>query len=296
MSLQTPYPGRMGPRLIVLDESKQSRHRILSVGGVVLDLGDLAAIEADWAAARQAVGIEAGAAVKYSMRWPEGPEQRAHLLATISELPVRAVISLLEDFRPLSMKAPGRATRKDAYIQRKAFEYTLQRLAGELYVPADEVGPHLVMIDGRDDFKQFQEVYANGYVNGWPHLPHHPMPALRDRGFSASLGECSNGPMHEIADLLVSCVTRWADERCMAQKGGKAPDLEELDQCVAELINLFPVGQQSIPPRRTGHSMVVHAGNRTGKELLKDNLDAWAHNLKKPEAFDLGSTAEDIPF
>jgi hypothetical protein len=77
----------MAPRLIVLDESKQSRHRILSVGGVVADLADLAAIEADWAAARQTVGIEAGAALKYSMSWPGGPEQRAQLLAAVGELP-----------------------------------------------------------------------------------------------------------------------------------------------------------------------------------------------------------------
>jgi hypothetical protein len=269
----------MAPQLIVLDESKQSRHRILSVGGIVFDVADLAAIEADWAAARQAAGIEAGVAVKYSMSWPGGPEQRAKLLATIGELPVRAVISLLEDFRPLSMKAPGRATRKDAYIQSKAFEYTLQRLAGDLYVPADDDGPHLVLIDGRDDFKHFQEVYEGGYVYGWPHLPHHPMPALRERGFSASLGECSNGPMHEISDLLVSCVTRWADERCMDHKDGKAPNLEELDGCVAKLIDLFPVGKESIPPRRSGHSMVVHAANRTGKEVLKGNLDQWAYDL-----------------
>lgn len=285
----------MAPRLIVLDESKQSRHRILSVGGVVLDLADLAAIEADWAAARQAADIEAGAAVKYSMSWPGGPEQRAQLLAAVGELPVRAVISLLEDFRPLSMKAPGRATRKDAYIQSKAFEYTLQRLAGDLYIPVDDIGPHLVLIDGRDDFKHFQKVYEGGYGYGWPHLPHHPMPALRERGFSASLGECSNGPMHEIADLLVSCVTRWADERCMDHKEGKAPNLEELNNCVAKLIDLFPIGQEGIPPRRSGHSMVVHAANRTGKEVLKDNLDRWAHGLRPP-AFDLGSPADDIPF
>ncbi|HWC08285.1 MAG TPA: hypothetical protein VG458_04470, partial [Solirubrobacterales bacterium] len=84
--------------------------------------------------------------------------------------------------------------------------------------------------------------------------------------------------------------------RSSAHKEGKAPDLEELNQCVADLIDLFPVGQQSIPPRRSGHSMVVHAGNRTGKELLKDNLDHWAHNLTRPHAFDLGSRADDIPF
>ncbi len=284
----------MAPRLIVLDESKQSRHRILSVGGIVVDLADLAAIEAKWATARRAAGIEAGTAVKYSMRWPAGPDQRAQLLATIGEMRIRAVIALLEDFRPPGMRI-RKATRNDAYIQRHAFEYTLQRLAGDLYIPADDDGPHLVMIDGRDDFSEFQEIYESGYVYGWPHLRHLPMPALCERGFSASLGECSNGPVHEISDLLVSCVTRWADEHCMAHKNGKAPDLEELNGCVAKLIDLFPIGQQSIPPRRCGYSMVVHAANRTGKEVLKDNLDRWANDLRSG-TLNLTSDEDGIPF
>jgi hypothetical protein len=285
----------MAPRLIVLDESKHRRHGILSVGGIVIDLSDLPTVEAGWEAARRAAGIETGAAIKYSMRWPGGPEQRAPLIAAIGRLPLRGAIALLEDFRPLRMKTPGKATRKDSYIQCKAFEWVLQRFAGELFIPAAETGPHLVMIDGRDDFNEFQKIYANGYANGWPDLPHHPMPPLRDRGFSASLGECSNGPVHEIADMLVSCVTRWADERCIAHKEGKAPNLEELDQCMAELVELFPVSEQGVPPKRRGHSIVVHAGNRTGKELLHSNLDRWVHGLN-PVAFDLGSAKDDIPF
>ena len=90
----------------------------------------------------------------------------------------------------------------------------------------------MVMIDGRDDFDEFREAYEYGFLHGWPNLPHHPMPPLRERGFSASLGECSTGAVHEISDLLVSCVTRWADERCIAHKAGKADDLEELDRCM----------------------------------------------------------------
>jgi hypothetical protein len=284
----------MAPRLIVFDESKQRRHRILSVGGVVIDLADLPEIEARWEAARQAAGIETGTPIKYSMRWPGGPSQRAKLIAAIGELPLEALVSLLEDFRPLGMKA-RKATRKDASIHRRAFEYALQRLAGELFIPAEETGPHLVTIDGRDDFKEFHAAYENGYLRGSPRLPHHPMPPLRERGFSASLGECSTGPMHEIADLLVSCVTRWADERCIAHKEGKAPDLEELDRCMTNLVGLFPVGQNGIPPRRCGHSFIVHAGNRTGKELLKDNLDGSPHEVT-PVSFDLGPPENDIPF
>jgi hypothetical protein len=284
----------MASRLIVLDESKQRRHGILSVGGVVIDLAALPAVEAGWAAARQAAGIADEMPIKYSMTWPGGPAQRAKLIAAVGGLPVKAVIALLEDFRPLNMKA-RKATRKDAYIQRHAFEWVLQRLAGELFIPADESGPHLVLIDGRDDFNQFQEVYSSGYSDGWPEMPRHPMPALRERGFSASLGECSNGPVHEIADLLTSCVTRWADERCIFHKQGKAPDLEELDTCMGSLVGLFPIGKRGVPPRRCGHSFIVHAGNRTGKELLYDNLDRWAHEVN-PVVFDLGSSKDDIPF
>lgn len=112
---------------------------------------------------------------------------------------------------------------------------------------------------------------------------------------SLPLGEGTNGPIYEIADLLVSCVTRWADERCIAHKEGKAPDLEELDRCMTGLVGLFPAAQNGIPPRRCGHSFIVHADNRTGKELLKGNLDRWAHEVT-PVPFDLGSPENDIPF
>jgi hypothetical protein len=175
----------MGSKLIVFDESKQRRHRILSVGGVVAELSDLPDLEEIWREAREEAGVEAGTAIKYSMNWPGGPEQRAKLIATVGQLPLKAVIALLEDFRPLGMKA-RKATRKDSYIQRRAFEWSLQRLAGDLYIDVAEEGPHLVMIDGRDDFREFQEVYALGYDEGWPDLPHHPMPSLRERGFSSS--------------------------------------------------------------------------------------------------------------
>lgn|GEM_PF-2487909 len=280
------------PQFIVLDESKQSRHGILAFGGVVVDTDELPTVETEWRSARKSAGIKTGEALKYSMHWTGGREQRAELITAIGDLPIQAVIALLEDFRPLRMKA-RKATRKDSYIYREAFKYVLQRLAGDLLIPVDDHGPHLVMIDGRDDFAEMQGVFERGYRKGWPNLPHHPMPPLRKRGFSASLAACSNGPLHEIADLVVSCTARWADERCMEHKGGKASDVAELNNCMTDLIDLFPVAPNWIPPRRCGYSIIVHAGNRTGKELLRDNVDDWASELESAAA---KRRSSDIPF
>jgi hypothetical protein len=138
------------------------------------------------------------------------------------------------------------------------------------------------------------EAYASGYINGWPELPHRPMPALQERGFSGSLGGCSNGPAHEIADLAVSCVTRWADEHCIAYKGARRLILRSWTRGMSHLIDLFPVGQGGIPPRRRGHSIVVHAGNRTGKELLRDHVDLWAQQVMAANS--PSGPATDIPF
>lgn len=79
----------------------------------------------------------------------------------------------------------------------------------------------------------------------------------------------------------------------MSHKAGNAPDLAEINECMAYLRDVFPAAEGGIPPRRRGHSMVVHAGNRTGKELLHDNLDRWLRGLTPP--FDLNAGAE-IPF
>jgi hypothetical protein len=61
---------------------------------------------------------------------------------------------------------------------------------------------------------------------------------------------------------------------------------------MADLIGLFPVAERGVRPKRRGHSIVVHAGNRTGKELLHGNIDRWAQDLKQPSA----SPSDDIPF
>jgi hypothetical protein len=37
------------------------------------------------------------------------------------------------------------------------------------------------------------------------------------------------------------------------------------------------------------------AASRAGKELLRDHLDGWAHEVT-PVPFDLGSPENDIPF
>jgi hypothetical protein len=278
-------------KLIVLDESAQRRHGILSVGGIVLSLSDLQVIEKRWHAERAAAQVPDDLPLKYSMSWPGGPTQRSQLIEAIGQLPLKAVIALLEDFRPLGMRV-RKATRSDAYIHRLAFEWTLQRFIDN-FLDGDGQGTHLVMLDRRNDFSDFEEIYARAYSSGW-NLTFNRVAPLREHGFSRSLAECANGPMHEIADLLTSCVTRWADARCVAHKDGTAPNLPELDQCMANLIQLFPTGGSSLPPRRCGYSMVVHTQNKTGKELLRDNLDRWANDLMQPTPSN--SLPDDIPF
>jgi hypothetical protein len=81
----------------------------------------------------------------------------------------------------------------------------------------------------------------------------------------------------------------------MEHKDGKAPDVVELNDCMTNLIDLFPPAPDLIPRRRCGYSFIVHAGNRTGKELLRDNLDDWASGLES--AASRGSDpGADIPF
>jgi hypothetical protein len=129
-------PSRSGPilrgvpsQLIVLDESKSNKHPIISVGGVAIELDHIVGIEASWDKAKSTAGLE-GRAIKYSMTWPE-QERRRDFIATIGEMTsLRAVIALLEDFRPGRMRfSTDKEKRSERYVHRRAFEWVLQRLA-----------------------------------------------------------------------------------------------------------------------------------------------------------------------
>lgn len=281
----------MTSTITVLDESKHDRHGILSVGGFLVEAHNVPGIETLWRSTKMRLGLEADQRIKYSMSW-ENLETRCQLIEAAGTLPIRAVIALLEDFRPAGMRK-FKLTRKDTYIHRRAYIYVLQRLVENLYTAPGE-GPHFVAIDHRDDFGAFLDGYEQGYRDGWT-FGNKRLPSLHERGFSSSLLVCQAGPLHEIADLLTSAITRWADVRCSAHKGGKADDLPELERCARAVINLFPIGIDGVPPRRRGFSMVTHTKNQTGKELLRDNLDRWVADLSRSSATGQGDQV-NIPF
>lgn len=42
---------------------------------------------------------------------------------------------------------------------------------------------------------------------------------------------------------------------------------------------VFPDSGTALPPRRQGFSIVTHAKNLKGRELLKDNIDKWIREV-----------------
>jgi hypothetical protein len=271
-------------KLIVCDESAHRRHGVFGVAGVVADLADLAEIEQRWIEAKTEAGVQGRRCIHYSMRWPDRAAQRPNLIAAAGALPIRAVIALLEDSRSKATREHP-VMRRDSFIHGNAFDYILQRLAMSLYTAPGE-GPHIVQFHHRSDLADFEKVYERGYTKGWrfpsrdPTLPPSQLTSLRERGFSAALGSAGSGPLIEIADLLTSAMTRWADGRAAAHKGGKVPELAELDADARSLIDLFPIGVPDTPPRRRGYSIITHNENRSGKEVLRDQIDRWAADLK----------------
>jgi hypothetical protein len=268
----------MGSRLAVLDESKSQHHPIISVGGFVAEMSDVGMIEDEWRRAKCEIGLDPERPIKYTMSWPD-QANRGAMIATIGTLPVVVVVALLEDFRPARFGL-RKQTRGELYIHRPAFEYVLQRLVEDQYCPADE-GAHFVVFDHRDDFRRLSETYSKCHDNGW-RFAGRSLPSLRSRGWSASLTAASEGPLNEIADLLVSTTTRWAGARCAIAKGRQMPEQAELDRDMLAIVERFPASPTSIPTRRRGYSIITHTGNRTGKELLYDNIDRWLNELASP--------------
>lgn len=274
------------PKVVVLDESKSTKHPIMSVGGFVADYGDVSSIEEAWRSEKQALGLDPAEPVKYSMSWTDQLD-RARLITAIGRLPITGVVALLEDFRPRSYRR-RKETRSELYVHKRAFEYVLQRMVEPQYCkPGD--GPHLVMFDHHDEFDMLAKRYAQLHPSGWK-FNQRTLPSLADHGYCASLTAASLGPLIEVADLVVSCMTRWAGMRCAVERGKDVPERQEVDRDVAGIVDLFPTSGTSVPPRRQGYSVIVHREQRTGKELLHGKVDAWLNALPQR------SHPDDIPF
>jgi hypothetical protein len=267
-------------KLAILDESSSDKHPIVSVGGFVCEFDNVVAIEKRWRNAKRRLGLSSGTPVKYSMSWPE-PRLRNELIACIGRLPVSGVVALLEDFRPRSFKL-RKETRGERYIHLRAFEYVLQRLVAPQYCEPNS-GPHLVVFDHRSDFPKLADHYADCHAKDW-RFGDQSIPSLRSCGWVASLTAANEGPLTEIADLIVSAITRWAGGRCAETRGKSFAERTELDTDLRAIIARFPASPTTIPTRRQGFSVITHTGNRTGKELLYDNVDHWLNNLEASSA------------
>jgi hypothetical protein len=260
-----------------LDESKaQGRHRIISVGGFVAELDRLPEVERRWRDGKAKLGLDPDGAIKHSGDWPDR-EIRSRLVEVIGGLPVQAVIALLEDLRPESL-LHERATRSELYVHRHAFDYVLQRLATNYFGAGG--GPHFVAFDLRDDFRELSRLFAEREALPWS-LRHGPIPSLRSLGVCGTLLATDAGACNEIADFVVSAFTRWAGGRCAAHVSGACADLSEHDRCARALAPIFPV-KPSTFGRRRGYSIVTFTQQRTGRELLRTNVETWLRETLHP--------------
>jgi hypothetical protein len=260
-----------------LDESKtQGHHRIISVGGFVVEAGQLGEIERRWRGGKAAVGLDPEKSVKHSGDWPDR-EPRSRLIETIGQLPIRAVIALLEDFRPKAFQK-DKSKRSELYLHKPAFEYVLQRLVTNYFGAGG--GPHVVSFDLRDDFVELSKAFSRCHPRRW-NLPYSTLPSLRSVGVSDSLMATDAGAANEIADFVVSAFTRWAGARCAAFTSGTPSDLTEHERAARALAPLFPADLRS--SRRRGYSIVTHTQQRTGKELLGKHIDQWLDELPDDE-------------
>jgi len=268
------------PIAVFLDESRRRKHHpILSVGGFVCDLAEIPRLESEWMNAKGALGLPPAEPVRYAMSWPD-PADRLRLIERIPHLSIRlaAVAALLEDFRPKHFERK-KATRKDMFVQRRAFEYVLQRLAEPQYLTPGAPGPHLVFADHHDDFRCYEEEYEKAWSEGWsfPSLGRRVRP-LREVGFAAAPAAMSAGPAMEVADLIGSVAARWAEAMVARDRGGRAPDLAELEAAMRTLLPLFPA-RSSVPPSWRGYSLIAHREERTGKEVIYRRIDEWLLGL-----------------
>lgn len=264
-------------QLVVLDESRSEAFPIYGVGGIVLDLRDLREIERAWQTATSRLALGAFR-VKHSGKWPE-LEARQQLVSSIATLPVRCVVVLLEDFRPMGWKERLKERKSDRYVHETALEWLLQRLDSTYAVP--DKGPHLVIFDHRDDLGKLADSYARHHGgDGWRFHGKHVRPP-HQLGYSSSLFATANGPVVEIADLVVGAMTQWAGAKCAAYNGRVAEKLPQLERECGSLRPLFPA-KSSLPECWRGYSIITFNQNRTGRELLGDHIDAWFRELPQP--------------
>lgn len=267
------------PRLAVLDDCKETEcHPIFAVGGLVVDLEQVIAAEQAWRGGKEAAGFGPEDPVKFR---DAPPEVCRRLFEAIGRMSVQGLVVLLEDFRPKWMRVPGLRTRRDIYVVGQAFEYALQRLSRQF--TEGSPGPHLVAFDQRDDFGELEEVYSRCYGGDWPIGRGQGWPALKDAGFAAGLMQLGHGPLHEVADFVVGGLTLFAGVRCadVRAKRVTAEKRAKHDAC-RPIVLLFP--RRPDDRRRLGWSVVVHARQLTGKELLRANLERWLDGLDGPPA------------
>jgi len=271
------------PRFVFLDESHTDAkwHRILSVGGVIVEAASVAEVESAWRDAKRDAGL-AERDLKFSMTWPEGSGQRLRMIETIPTLPLEhAVVALLEDFRPTRMKLFDKEKRGDLYVHRGCFEYVLQRLCAPQYAPGPS-GVHLVAFDNGDHFPKLDQQYRGVHGHRWPLPWGGHWPSLREVGYAESLASTREGALNEIADLVVGTVTRWAACRCGIARGKQIPERAELDRACRAVLHLFPHRHGTTPKQWTGWSFAVHTRELTGKEQLKGGLDEWLRDIELP--------------
>lgn len=203
------------------------------------------------------------------------------MFEAIGQMPVQAVAVLLEDFRPPWMRLPGMPGRRDIYVYRQAFEYALQRLSRQFTERSP--GPHLVAFDRRDDFTELERVYSRCYRGDWPIGKGQAWRSLEEAGFGAGLLSLAHGPLHEAADFVVGGLTLLAGVRCAELRGRRVdPDLRRKHDACRPIIRLLPPRPET--GKRLGWSVVVHAAQLTGKELLRDNLEGWLDELERGPA------------
>lgn len=261
------------PQVVVLDESSSQHHPVKSVGGIVVRLDKLGQVEIAWRNAKQAAGLACDAKVKHSMSWAD-KKQRDKLIESIGKMDLKAVIAVLEDYRPSSYRLL-KQKRSDLFIHKVAFKYVLQRLSKEQYAPPD-TGAHFVMFDDCPEMSKHVTFYRDWWAQD-QQFGTETLASLRTLGYSESLCSCHEGAFVEIADLVVSCMTRWLAMKCAAELGREVPDLTELESNATHLINLFPAMPCELPARRQGVSIIAHKDRE--KNVLYKHIDRWTHAL-----------------